>query len=328
MDVNNDGVLDEEELINHLTKAIDKVRQDELLKQKEVNAEGVKEIMTMMDDNGDGMLSKEEMFGKTTQSSKQAIADNRMFDFADGAFGHKDGQLDEDEIFIMALPQYSMDRMGWYKFKAQDHMEEMDTDGDDEVSFQEYKDAMELATGAFGQQTYGSKIGGYDKEDAVKKMLFKEADKNGDKKLDLEELITLVKELEHQNMKETVEGLVALADDNGDGKLALSEIINHVSDFGGHMAFFLNDPDLLFPTKKSGLKNSKHTEADSAAFVANALTAKKARVHKASVFTEYAPRIMHKLPFAEEFEAQLAEEEVEEKAAAAAAARFQRNNPI
>jgi Ca2+-binding EF-hand superfamily protein len=309
MDVNNDGVLDEEELINHLTKAIDKVRQDELLKQKEVNADGVKEIMKMMDDNGDGMLSKEEMFGKTTQSSKQAIADNRMFDFADGAFGHKDGELDEDEIFIMALPQYSADRMGWYKFKAQDHLEEMDTDGDDEVSFQEYTDAMNMAIGEDiadeMRATTSDQVWLGDGEDKtmtyrLKRKLFVQADANrtflshlfslqsykysqklvvDDMKLDISELANLVQMLEEKNIRETVDDLIKVADDNSDGKLALSEIINHVSDFGGHMAFFLNDPELLFPSNKFKVADSSGhlIQAPKKKFVTKALA--KAAAH-------------------------------------------------
>jgi hypothetical protein len=136
MDTNDDGFLDAAELTAHLKKAIEAVRADELSKEEETNADGVKEIIAMMDSNGDGKLSKDEMFGKTTQNEKQKEADNRMFDFADGQFGNKDGLLDEQEIFMMALPQYSADRVGWFKFKAQDHLEEMDTNNDGKVSLQ------------------------------------------------------------------------------------------------------------------------------------------------------------------------------------------------
>lgn len=244
MDTNNDGFLDEDELKKHLTKAIDAVRQDELAKQQEVNADGVKEIMEMMDDNGDGKLSKEEMFGKTTQTAKQKEADNRMFDFADGQFGNKDGLLDAEEVFIMALPQYSADRKAWYQFKARDHMEEMDTDNDHEVSWKEYKDAMDLVK----EEGDGDEQDEMSDED--KKALFDKADANSDKKLDTKELSKLVELMENKNMEDTVQELIKLADDNKDGKLALAEIINHVSDFGGQMGFFLNDPDLLFTSSK------------------------------------------------------------------------------
>jgi len=313
--------LDETELINHLTVAIDKVRQDELLKQKEVNADGVKEIMSMMDDNGDGKLSKEEMFGKTTQSSKQAIADNRMFDFADGAFGNKDGELDEDEIFIMALPQYSADRKGWFKFKAQDHMEEMDTNGDNEVSFQEYSDAMELATGGYDEFGSLNDPEGIE-DDAMKKMfpnhkentkriLFNKADRNGDKKLDLEELTRMIIDLEFENMVETVESLIAIGDDNGDEKLSLNEIIAHVSDFGGHMAFFLNDPQLLFPTKGHGGSVSplNVNPKERKKFVSNALAENRKRVNKGAVLEQVGRHIINKLPMAQEVSDAIAADE-------------------
>lgn len=291
MDVNNDGFLDETELINHLTVAIDKVRQDELLKQKEVNADGVKDIMSMMDDNGDGKLSKEEMFGKTTQSSKQATADNRMFDFADGAFGNKDGELDEDEIFIMALPQYSADRKGWYKFKAEDHMEEMDTNGDNEVSYQEYNDAMEMAVGEdIADEMLATKADqtwlgeGDDKTMTyrLKRKLFTEADLNHDMKLDVDEMATMVEMLETKNLKDVCDDLIKVADDNEDNKLALSEIIAHVTDFGGHMAFFLNDPELLFPSNKFKVSDvdGANKRAPTKKFVTKALARTATHAHK------------------------------------------------
>jgi Ca2+-binding protein (EF-Hand superfamily) len=69
-----------------------------------------------------------------------------------------------------------------------------------------------------------------------KKQLFDQADRNQDKKLDIDELAGMVKALEERNMKDTVDDLIKVADDNKDQKLALSEIIKHVDDFGGHMA--------------------------------------------------------------------------------------------
>jgi Ca2+-binding EF-hand superfamily protein len=276
MDLNDDGFLDEDELVKHMTKSIDTVRKDEFMHQKEVNAEGVKEIMGMMDDNKDGLLSKEEMFGKTTQSSRQAISDNRMFDFADGSFGNKDGELDADEVFIMALPQYSEDRKAWYKFKAEDHLENMDTDEDGLVSYKEYEQAMEEA-GSNPDENVGLMDSVSPGFGGVPKDFFNAADTDSDGKLDVYELAVLVENLEKRNMKDTIDGLIQIGDDNHDGKLALAEIINHVSDFGGHMFFFLNDPDLLFSTEKH---NDLHLLGKKAAqekkeFVKRAISQKK-----------------------------------------------------
>ena len=86
-------------------------------------------------------------------------------------------------------------------------------------------------------------------------------------------------------MKDTVDGLIEIADDNKDGKLALNEIIEHVDDFGGHISFFLNDPDLLFPTAKRNdihLPSNTKGTVEKKKFVIKALAHKKRSMHHAS----------------------------------------------
>lgn len=59
MDTDGDGFLSKKELIVHLEKMVDKVRQDELKVQKEVNKAGIDEVMGMLDDNNDGFIDKD-----------------------------------------------------------------------------------------------------------------------------------------------------------------------------------------------------------------------------------------------------------------------------
>ena len=86
--------------------------REEFNRQRKLNKEGVEEIIEQMDENGDGLLSQEELFSRTTQTDQEKTADERMFNFADGEFGKKDGQLDADELFVLALPQYTTNREG------------------------------------------------------------------------------------------------------------------------------------------------------------------------------------------------------------------------
>jgi hypothetical protein len=59
MDTDGDGFLSKKELIVHLEKMVDKVRQDELKVQKEVNKAGIDEVMGMLDDNNYGFIDKD-----------------------------------------------------------------------------------------------------------------------------------------------------------------------------------------------------------------------------------------------------------------------------
>ena len=74
-----------------------------------------------------------------TQTAAQKRSDDRMFNFADH---NKDGKLDADEVFMMALPQYWPNKQEWYDFKAGDHMDTMDLNQDGFVDWKEYNNEM------------------------------------------------------------------------------------------------------------------------------------------------------------------------------------------
>lgn len=258
MDSNDDGLLDKEELMSHILKLIRQAHQEEFERQKSLNQDQVNDIIKLMDEDGDGKLSMQELFSKTTQTEKEKIADERMFNFADGGGkgNKKDGKLDGDEMFLLALPQYSGDRDGWYKFKAQDHMEEMDENGDKFVTWQEMENVL---------KSYEME----DAENVIKRFKgnFDISDENSDGKLDEKEMATMVENMENEDMAVVVDGLIAKADDNKDGKLSLDEIIKNVKKLKGRMRLFMATADLLYihPKQKDGaLLGKRHHHSPNA----------------------------------------------------------------
>lgn len=251
MDSNDDGLLDKPELMAHILKLIRQAHQEEFERQKTLNQDQVNDIIKLMDEDGDGKLSMGELFSKTTQTEKEKVADQRMFNFADGDGGKnkKDGKLDGDEMFLLALPQYSGDRAGWYKFKAQDHMEEMDENGDKFVTWQE----METVLKSYEMEDAGNVIKRF-------KDNFDTSDGNSDGKLDEAEMAKMVEGMETEDMAIVVDGLIEKADDNKDGKLSLDEIIKNVKALKGRMQLFMATADLLYinPKQKDGVLLKKH----------------------------------------------------------------------
>jgi len=232
MDLNDDGLLERKELESHIMKMIRKAHKEEFERQKVLNQDQVNDIIKLMDVDKDGKLSMEELFSKTTQTAKEKIADERMFNFADT---DKDHKLDAGEMFLLALPQYSGDRVAWFKFKAKDHMEEMDTNGDKFVTWPE----MEESLNKYEMDESERVIARFKKNFAL-------SDKDPkDDKLDEEEMALLVQRLENEDIT-LVEDLIKMADDNGDGKLSLNEIIKNVKELKGRMSLFMAAGDLLY----------------------------------------------------------------------------------
>lgn len=292
MDSNDDGLLDKQELMTHILKLIREAHREEFERQKLLNQDQVKDIIKLMDENGDGQLSMDELFSKTTQSEKEKVADERMFNFADGGGGKskKDGKLDADEMFLLALPQYSADRSGWYKFKAQDHMEEMDENGDKFVTWKEMENVLKS----------------YEMEDAdnvIKRFKdnFDTTDTNSDGKLDEAEMAKMVEAMETEDMAVVVDGLIEKADDNGDKKLSLDEIIKNVKALKGRMQLFMATADLLYinPKQKDGtfLKKagSAHNHSPDALLGKKHVTERDRFIHHATTMSlenklEYDPK--------------------------------------
>jgi len=253
MDKNDDGLLDKNELIGHILKMIRKAHKEEFERQKSLNADQVTDIIQLMDENGDGKLSMDELFSKTTQTEKEKIADERMFNFADT---DKDHRLDAGEMFLLALPQYSGDRVGWYKFKAQDHMEEMDADGDKLVSWKEMENVLKSYEMDDADKVIKRFKKNFDKAD-VSYGPITETDKDGkkDHKLDEKEMTLMVQRMENEDMETVVEELIKKADDNKDGKLSLNEIIKNVKALKGRMQLFMATSDLLYVNPKVSAKS-------------------------------------------------------------------------
>jgi len=249
MDKNDDGLLDENELISHILKLIRQAHKEEFERQKALNKDQVDDIIKLMDEDGDGHLSMDELFSKTTQTEKEKVADKRMFNFADS---NHDSKLDAGEMFLLALPQYSGDRIGWYKFKAQDHMEEMDENNDKMVSWEEMEKVLKS----------------YEMDDADKtierfhrnfKASLTNTDQKADQKLDEHEMTLMVQRMENEDMQVVVHDLISKADDNKDGKLSLNEIIKNVKALKGRMQLFMATSDLLYVNPKVKPLPTMHT---------------------------------------------------------------------
>jgi len=225
-------LLSEKELLAHLEGLIDKVRAAELEDQRQENAQGVQDVMDMLDTDRDGLVSKEELFGKTSQTDKQKRSDERMFKFADH---NNDGKLDNDEVLLMAMPQYWPNKEEWYAFKAGDHMDVMDTDSDKLVDWNEYDTEMQTVIPAWAHM----------KENV--KEHFDHADKDGNKKLDEKEMEKMVEGMDKGYLQATVQEIMQEGDTSTvDGKLSLNEIITHAKDFGSTIQIFMENPELLF----------------------------------------------------------------------------------
>ena len=110
MDTNQDGKIDHDELVTQLQQSMKKVSRIEKMKiLKEVKPD----LTTMMNDfdtNKDGKLSKVEFQGptKTAESARQ-------FAFLDA---NSNGELDIDEFFLLAFPEFHPDNKKLADFYA------------------------------------------------------------------------------------------------------------------------------------------------------------------------------------------------------------------
>ncbi|KAL9986034.1 hypothetical protein ACROYT_G000091 [Oculina patagonica] len=170
-----------------------------------------------LDTNKDGKVSWEEYVKGAENrggfNEKKRKRERRRFEHANI---NKDGLLSRDELISMFHPEESPNMFGVI---VEEFMEFVDTDKDGFLSFDEYK-GKTVDTGNTDQRTA--------------KESFKKLDQDNDGKLNKEEMkLWLGAVNTSAQAKNQAQRQVSLADDNKDGVLSEREIIDHIDVFTG-----------------------------------------------------------------------------------------------
>jgi len=170
-----------------------------------------------LDTNKDGKVSWEEYIKGAENrggfTEKQKKRDKRRFDHANAK---EDGLLSRDGLISMFHPEENPNMFG---IIVEEFMEFVDTDKDGFLSFDEYK-GKTVDTGSTDQRTAEES--------------FKRLDQDSDGKLNKEEMkLWLAAVNTSSQAKNQAKRQVSMADDNKDGVLGEMEILNHIGVFTG-----------------------------------------------------------------------------------------------
>jgi Ca2+-binding EF-hand superfamily protein len=265
LDENADGVLDTKEISDEIKKDMKEADEVSMLQQMKDETPALKHLIKIFDKDGDGELTMQELFGRESPENQKKYGE--QFKLADQ---NEDGKLDAEELFDlhnMVWMKHWIAPQAFFKLKAKDHINFMDTNHDGGVDWQEFASFMKphieeaIKEGHLGEglaEGTGDKAGQMVGADTGKtaaesltdhlkrfKELFNEADLNHDGKLDEAEMEENLKDRENWMALAAAQGVVSLADDNKDSALSLNEVIKNADKFGAKTEDFFEDKDLL-----------------------------------------------------------------------------------
>ncbi|VDP78896.1 unnamed protein product [Echinostoma caproni] len=237
MDADKDGVISKEELINWI------VHSFELL-----DLESARQRLKSHDENADGLVSWAEFLHKVYGYSEQEMEDLKKtegpeiqafvqsvqqekvkFDSADL---DKNGLLNETEYAAFEYP-HNYPHMAPYEIIHT--LKDFDRDKDGLISEEEYLQDIRFRSFSADKMQPEALV--------IEKANFKRYDKNGDGKLDREELVDWVTPGFRRTATSEAEHLLMETDQNKDGKLSKDEILkqhelwvgSQATDYGRHL---------------------------------------------------------------------------------------------
>ncbi|VDD92067.1 unnamed protein product [Enterobius vermicularis] len=226
MDSNNDGFVEEGELKDHINFMQKRyVNNDVERTWKNYNAEKVKDGKITWQDY------RQMVYGTTDDSSlspeyvKMVARDEKRWKAADY---DSNGFLDRTEYGCFMHPE-DCDHMR--DVVVAETIEDIDKNKDGFVDLDEYIGDM------YRPDDYPELKGKEPDWVASEREMFKvHRDKNGDGKLDQEEMRDWIMPIGFDHADAEAKHLIAIADDNKDGKLSTEEILNHYDTFVGSQA--------------------------------------------------------------------------------------------
>lgn len=204
IDANKDGKVSVQELLDfsHKTRAMSAGKD-------------IVNVLEEMDQNKDGKLSFDELQASDTTSSDIANEEERKEEEArialektkfEAADADRDGLLSKDEVAGLFYPEQNKDVL---RIVAEQSLSSKDTDKDGALTPSEFWEG-DIATDEAGKIA----------DEELKE--FKLLDKDGDGKLNLEELMYWESGVHHT--KASMDQLIAIADKNSDGHLTAEEL--------------------------------------------------------------------------------------------------------
>ncbi|CAH1271695.1 RCN2 [Branchiostoma lanceolatum] len=229
IDVNGDGLLDRDELVDHMLESFNTYSVEE-----------AKETFPTIDLDEDGKVSWEEYLQDTfgaeyvstdgNPAEDEMIQDDRRF-FQEADEDH-DGKLDEVEWLAFQHPE---EYVRMHHFLVEEKLEESDWNEDGLIDFDEY----------LGDDEPDSSYSGEEEWRIVEREQFDEYDKDRDGLLDGEEVAAWVTPNHREAAEEEADHLLSMADTNTDDKLSAEEI--------------MSDPDLFLQSDLTEQGELLHT---------------------------------------------------------------------
>lgn len=222
MDKDGDGYVDRKELIEWILRSFKLLTQEEAAERFEDE-----------DKDGDGKVTwnehVSEAFGSGRDEEEDDLRlleeDDRYFKAADV---NKDGSLDKEEFPKFSHPSEFPEMQD---ILYDETMKKKDRDGDGFLNLEEF--TSEDPDKPLNSEQFL----------AEKERFEMDYDKNGDKKLDREEILNWLLPGNEEIAEQEAEHLIENGDANKDGKLAINEIIDHhdlfvgseATDYGEHL---------------------------------------------------------------------------------------------
>ena len=265
LDENGDGVLDNKEVAKEIDHDMKEADQVSMLQQMKLETPALKHLIAIFDKNGDGELTFDELFGRESPAKQKEY--KAAFEMVDQ---DKSKSLDVQELFDLHNQMWMkrwIEPKLFFKMKAKDHINVMDTNGDGKIDWSEFaafmKPHIEEAMKEYGEHNLGfnlpeaptdlpkdvqGKATGKDHlgndphqvseaktmEEHLKKFkaLFDEADINHDGSLSEDEMVANLKDREEWMAYAAATGVIHKADDNHDNTLSLNEVIKNAGEYG------------------------------------------------------------------------------------------------